>query len=233
MEKEKIINDPLLQLLSFNALIGILNLQNFASSQTKSILKAWSAVHPDYKVGYDCISNQDIEYTMVEWLKANGIEVGKNHPIQIRCLLKSETTCRKDAIRAGEKTNLPFIVVIFRQLMEGDYEKNALEARVLNLVRKAMGNSPQDRSQITLHNDDDLNSVLKRINYGHDIKWHIQMRKRIGYAYIDPGAVLALRFGLPAKEIDNYTFDASIIKQYHHTKRKFVMKILYGPKTPE
>ena len=91
MEKEKIINDPLLQLISFNTLLSVLDSENFTNDQTESILKAWSAVHPDYKVGYDCISNQDIEYTMVEWLKANGIEVGKNRPIQILCLLKSET----------------------------------------------------------------------------------------------------------------------------------------------
>lgn len=181
------------------------------------------------------VSNQDIEYTLGSWMKQNGIEVGRNSAIQIRCLLKSETTYSKDATKAGEKTNLPFIVVVFRQLAEGDYEKkNGVEAKVLNLVRKAMGNF-QDRSQITLHNDDDLNSVLRRINYGHDIKWHIQPKKRISYAYIDPGAVLALCFGLPAKEIDNYTFDIvnrklrSTMDRETRT-RKFVMKILYGLK---
>jgi len=181
------------------------------------------------------VSNQDIEYTVGEWMKSNGIEIGPNSPIQIRCLLKSETTYSKDATKAGEKTNLPFIVVVFRQLAEGDYEKkHNVEAKVFNLIRKAMGNF-QDRSQIVLHEDDELNSVLKRINDNRDIKWHIQNKKRISYAYIDPGAVLAMCFGLPAKEMDNYTFDI-INRKLRSTmdretrKRKFVMKILYSPK---
>ena len=177
------------------------------------------------------VRNVDIEKTVVEWLKANGIDTSN---ISIRVLLRSEIEHSKYARKAGKETSLPFVVAVFKQLMEDDYEEHyAIDRGIMKAIRRQVTNF-KDSSQIQLRSDNQMNSVLKRLNDQEDVKWYLDHQHRLAYSFINPDNVLAMCFELTSGDMNKFTFAVTNTKlrsvmNYATRRREFTMNLLYSP----
>ena len=145
-----------------------------------------------------------IENTLTLWLESKGIDVDN---IIIRAILKDEWRDSSTLEKASRNTNLPFLVVLFKQLVnEEDYDnKGGLRSDVMKNLRLGLNNI-RDFSQFHMKQSSPLNKVLSDFS-GRSVDWTVQKKARRAYTVLDSDAVMALCFKLPKNEITNYQFD--------------------------
>lgn len=146
-----------------------------------------------------------VENTLNLWLESKGINTNS---IIIRAILKDEWRDAGTLAKASHNTNLPFLVVLFKQLVdEEDYSnEGGLQSDVMKNLRYGLNNF-RDFSQFHMKQNTPLNKVLCDFAGRDSVDWVLQKKARRAYTVLDSDAVMALCFKLPKNEIGNYQFD--------------------------
>ena len=162
-----------------------------------------------------------VENTLNLWLESKGINTNS---IIIRAILKDEWRDAGTLAKASHNTNLPFLVVLFKQLVdEEDYSnEGGLQSDVMKNLRYGLNNF-RDFSQFHMKQNTPLNKVLCDFAGRDSVDWVLQKKARRAYTVLDSDAVMALCFKLPKNEIGNYQFDfleKPVSKVNPETRRK-------------
>ena len=161
-----------------------------------------------------------VEETVTNWLESRGINTNS---IMVRVIPKDEWRGATTLAKAANSTHLPFLVVLFKQLVEeDDYAiEGGLKTDVMNQLKAGLNNF-RDFSQFHLRENTPLNKVLTEFN-GHKVNWILQKKQRRAYTVLDSDMVMAMCFKLPKNEISNYQFDfleKPVSKVNPETRRK-------------
>lgn len=146
-----------------------------------------------------------VEKTILRWLESKEIDTSS---ITIRVILKDEWRGAQALTKASNTTQLPFLVVLFKQLVEdNDFDiKGGLGSDVMRQLRAGLNNF-RDFSQLELRDDTPLNRLLTSFNGGRKVIWNLVKKSRRAYTVLDSDSVMALCFDLPKNEFGNYQFD--------------------------
>ncbi len=139
-----------------------------------------------------------VENTLNRWLESKGINTNS---IIIRAILKDEWRDAGTLAKASHNTNLPFLVVLFKQLVdEEDYSnEGGLQSDVMKNLRYGLNNF-RDFSQFHMKQNTPLNKVLCDFAGRDSVDWVLQKKARRAYTVLDSDAVMALCFKLPKNE---------------------------------
>lgn len=171
-----------------------------------------------------------LEKTVLRWLESHGINTKS---IMIRALLKDDWKGATTLAKAANSTNLPFLVVLFKQMVEDDdfNVEGGLSAATMKNLRSGLNNL-RDFSQLHMRENTPLNKLLTSFNGGSRIQWNLQKKKKTAYTVLDSDSVIAMCFKIPKNEISNFQFDILNRPQSKFnpdTRRKeFVLKFAYS-----
>lgn len=145
-----------------------------------------------------------MERTILKWLEAKGIDTNS---IIVRVILKDEWRGAQSLVKSSSSTQLPFLVVLFKNLVEDDdfAITGGLGSDVMKQLRAGLNNF-RDFSQLQLRDDTPLNRLLTSFNNGK-VNWNLVKKSRRAYTVLDSDSVMALCFDLPKNEFNNYQFD--------------------------
>lgn len=148
--------------------------------------------------------NTLIEETVTRWLEARGINTDN---IMVRVILKDEWRNAVSLAKAANLTKLPFLVVLFKQMVEDDdFEvKGGLGSDIMKNLRAGLNNF-RDFTQLHLRDNTPLNKLLTEFN-GRKVDWELQKKSRRAYMVLDSDSVMCLCFKIQKNEIGNFTFD--------------------------
>ena len=151
------------------------------------------------------ISSRDIERTIIRRLEKDGINTDS---IIVRCISTAEVGASRRLARAAEATNLPFLVILFKNLIaDDDYEvHNQMKPQVRDILRRSFNNFT-DSMQLHMKEDTPLNRILYAINNNHRPHWELMKGKKSAFTVLDSGSVMQLCFKIGNNEINNYVFD--------------------------
>ena len=146
-----------------------------------------------------------MERTIIRWLESKQIDTSS---IIVRVILKDEWRGAQSLVKASNTTQLPFVVVLFKQLVEGNdfVIEGGLGSDVMKQLRVGLNNF-RDFAQLNLREDTPLSRLLTSFNGGKKINWNLVKKSRRAYTVLDSDAVMALCFDLPKNEFGNYQFD--------------------------
>ena len=151
-----------------------------------------------------------IENAVLRYLEAKGIDT---NTINVRCVLKKEFANNEKLIKAAQRTDLPFVVVIFKKFIENEdcVVRGGVSASIKRNITKMLNNF-QDSAQVEMIEDTPLNRVISFINYGENkanrpVHWEIKKRNQMVYTVLDSDSVMAICFKLNPNDISNWVFD--------------------------
>ena len=146
-----------------------------------------------------------IEDTILRWLESKSINTSS---IMVRVILKDEWRGATSLAKASNTTNLPFLVVLFKDMVENDdfSIEGGLSSDIMRNIKAGLNNF-RDFSQLHLRENTPLNKLLTEFNSDHKVVWNLQKKSRRAYTVLDSDSVMGLCFKLPKNEISNYTFD--------------------------
>lgn len=150
-------------------------------------------------------SSNLIENAIMRYLEAKGVNT---KGVDVRCILKKECGNNERLIKSAQRTNLPFIVVLFKQLVENeDYvTRGSVSASVKKNITKMLNNF-QDSAQVEMNEDTDLSRVVSMINNGRPVHWTLQKRNQLAYEVLDSDSIMAICFKLNPNDVTNWVFD--------------------------
>lgn len=152
------------------------------------------------------ISSEKIEDCITRWFEHKGLDTAN---LTVRCVLTNRCGNNRMMAKAAAQTNLPFLVILFRNLADDDFTK---EGGIDNSVRKniaRMLNNFQDSAQFRVKDNAKLNQVLQTLlpNPNGHVEWELQKRNQVAYTVIDSDIAMALCFSIPLKDLQNWTVD--------------------------
>lgn len=183
---------------------------------------------------YD-INSSAVEDAILRYLEKKGINTSE---MIARCILKEEASGSSFMYKAARNTKLPFIVVLFKRIVENeDYERIGGTRREVRVNLSRVLKNFQDNAQFKLKEDVPLNTVLKIFNNNAAPEWYIQKKNNYAYTLLDADGVMSFLFNKSPETMSNYVFDF-IVKPKSHmnidTRRKeFVMSVALTKQRPK
>lgn len=156
-----------------------------------------------YAVVYE-FSSERVEETIMRWLESKGIDTSS---IVVRCVLKNRITNNAKIVRASHRTQLPFVVLLFKSLSENDdyTVEGGVNKNVLRNIARTLHNF-KDSSQFRLKTETPLNKVLSILN-GDNLDWELDKRSNRAFICLDSDSVVGLCFKKNPQEFSNYVVD--------------------------
>lgn len=155
-------------------------------------------------VVYDFTSDK-IENTVLRWLEDNGCDTSN---LVVRCVDKSSINTNKAIARFAARTQLPFVVILFRSITNDDYTvQGGMDASVRKNILRSLNNM-QDTAQFILKDNSKLNGLISKINNDSDKPhWTLQRKQQQAYTVLSSDNVMALCFCLGVNEAKDYVID--------------------------
>jgi hypothetical protein len=151
------------------------------------------------------VNSEKIEDSLLTMLEKNGIE--DVNSMMVRCVLKKDIRFSKQLQEAGQRTKLPFVVVLFKNVSNRDLKiSGGLDKEVRNNIRHALSNF-RDNAQIDLVNDDKLNKIVGQLTYKNHVNWKLKRQQQMAYTVLDSDKVMCACFAKRPEEVSQYLFD--------------------------
>ena len=179
-------------------------------------------------------SSTKVEETVMRWLEAKGINT---NGITIRCVLKNRAASNPKFAKDAARTQLPFLVILFKELTESDgyIKENDNNEDVKRLIRRSLNNF-RDSGQFRLKEDTPLNNVLSLLNGDH-LNWSLHKKSNRAFITLDSDAVTGLCFKKKSSDFQNYILDFLTKPQVRTNNRsryeEFYIRVAFARNKPK